>query len=245
MRDALDLVVARIHRRRRSGLAGLSPSAGGDPAAISAAGWARLGLLSSPEMPVCSVLTLAAAVPPSFCPQLKTLLVCDGSSIMLRSFASTRGSVSAADTLLPAPGAAGLPAQTVETSFGATFTITGIGAVTQACISPSGLFVAAVVDVTVLLAAKKEERGDDAAAEGHHDDFDGLYGDDDDGAAAAGPQSSQPSKEVYVWFHDLTSPEGDWVCLGGMGVPLLAAESAVKSENSTGFISCAGQPGGG
>ena len=288
--DASELLVARIHRRRRSGLAGLTsvPTVGddddGDPTAVisssslmpssaSAAGWGRMGLLSASSIrpPVCSTLHLANAVAPSFCMREKTLLVCDGSSIVLRSFsAGQRGSRDIfTDTLLPAPFTAGVPLPTyTSSSLGARFTIRVVGAVSRASLSPSGLFVAAVVDVDVAIASLAdsdrrqssalrpsawqetagESEGHAAAGDGNgggrvrFGNLDNMYGETQ---ATPSSYTRQPSKEVLVWFHDLNSPSGEWVCLGPMGLPLLAAESAIQSSDSTGFISCSGQPGGG
>ena len=291
--DASEMLVARIHRRRRSGLAGLSsvPTAGDDdhdhdhdpttmtssssssmPSSSSAAGWGRMGLLSASSIrpPACSILHLANAVAPSFCMREKTLLVCDGSSIALRSFrGGQRGRDAVTDTLLPAPFTAGVPLPSyTSSSLSARFTIRMVGAVTRASLSPSGLFVAAVVDVDVTIAsladsdrrlassmrrsAWQETAGESARqpavgdGEGGRVRFGGvdssMYG---EAQTTSSSSTRQSSKEVFVWFHDHASPSGEWVCLGSMGLPLLAAESAIQSTDSTGFISCSGQPGGG
>lgn len=176
-----------------------------------------------------SVTNMMVAAAPSYCPQEKILVLTDGLSVSIKNI--RKGT----DILLPR---ATIPKMVSYNNLeGFPFQlITSIGSIIQAAISPSGLFVAAVMEVSMSQGSSS--------------------------ASSIPPVLSAPrdsnhrtSREVFLWFHDAaayketqrgrsgdSNGDGPWVSLGPMGIQQVAVHSTGRSHSTnsgnTGFISC-------
>ena len=180
-----------------------------------------------------SVTNMMVAAAPSYCPQEKMLVLTDGLSVSIKNI--RKGT----DTLLPRAIVPKMASSNNLEGFPFQF-ITSVGSIIQASISPSGLFVAAVMEVFT-------SPGSSAASA-------------TPSILSASPKDSnhRASREVFLWFHDVAAykgtkrgrsrdrdGDGPWVSLGPMGIHQVAVHStrstSSRSNGNTGAVSC-GQP---
>ena len=205
--EAIELVKGRVRDRRAEGL-------GGDMDVPSGPHGAAPYELSATNM----VITAA----PSYCSQEKILLLTDGLSVSLKNIRD------GTDTLLPR---ALVPEGIFDDNIVGSprRLITSVGSIIQTSISPSGLFVAAVMEVSVSAVPLASPS-----------------------AAQSKGNVPKTSRELFLWFHDITAQkgaqggrngdgdgdrDGPWVSLGSMGIQQMAIDSMGGGVNNSGSSS--------